>query len=848
MITTTTTTTTASALTNEIGYLFDIYHIKDKVILWIKENNGNVRMLEYLWPAYFYVVSDEKFELTRLLNNKQILSLLKEYEFVNRFEHPSDHKKRQALKLVLDDSSQLNTLATRIENICARFGHYRLYNIDILPEQSFLYEKELYPLGLCNEKVTLERQTNDLSSRLSIDNENNNKDNKNTIDSFDYVIPNFKFLSFDIVSDKKSVTTTGKIANSIDNKIQAIVVNVFNKENKNSNTNEENLLVSKNDESETLLEFSYHVKKLDPDIILTKGGDQLLFPYLLNRAKVNEIELQLLTNLNRETNPDFIMAKYRSILKTDVAADNSNASSSSSSFISYGKVYFKPRPFFLYGRIHIDTNYSFIYKENGLDGLAEISRVCRIPMQLASRSTIGKCLSSLYFYNEYKKGILVSWKPKASETFKTFNDLMMADKGGFVFESKPGLYEEVAEFDFVSLYPSIMLKENISSETINCECCKYEKDNKVPGLEHLYHTCKRKIGIVPLSLKTVLERRLEYKRRKNNCNNNNNHHHHHHGNNFCLDSSNPNDKLKDSYDNRQSALKWILVTSFGYLGFSNSKFGRIDAHIAVCAFARDILLKTSKVLETFGFEIIHGIVDSIWIKKRNTAENNNSIKCDGDTIIIYENLKKEIEDKTGFSISFEGTYRWIVFDSSKKEKYDDADLMVLPALNRYFGVFKYGALKTRGIELRRHDTPSLFVKFQLELLKKISSVEGIDEIKIIMPDLENIYKKYMDLIYYRKIHFSELVFTKRISKDSDGYINNRRNTIESCVINTLFDYGKSLSAGEEIKYIITDFYNKNPIKRAIPIELSQVLDPIYDTTRYCKLLYDSYVSIIKYFK
>ncbi|MGN6560543.1 MAG: 3'-5' exonuclease, partial [Candidatus Nitrosocosmicus sp.] len=389
MIATTTTTTTASALTNEIGYLFDIYHIKDKVILWIKENNGNVRMLEYLWPAYFYVVSDEKFELTRLLNNKQILSLLKEYEFVNRFEHPSDHKKRQALKLVLDDSSQLNTLATRIENICARFGHYRLYNIDILPEQSFLYEKELYPLGLCNEKVTLERQTNDLSSRLAIDNEGNNKDSKNTIDSFDYVIPNFKFLSFDIVSDKKNVTTTGKIANSIDNKIQAIVVNVFNKENKNSNTNEENLLVSKNDESETLLEFSYHVKKLDPDIILTKGGDQLLFPYLLNRAKVNEIELQLLTNLNRETNYDFIMAKYRSILKTDVAADNSNASSSSSSFISYGKVYFKPKPFFLYCRIHLDSNNSFIYKENGLDGLAEISRVCRIPMQLASRSTIG---------------------------------------------------------------------------------------------------------------------------------------------------------------------------------------------------------------------------------------------------------------------------------------------------------------------------------------------------------------------------------------------------------------------------------------------------------------------------
>ena len=159
---------------------------------------------------------------------------------------------------------------------------------------------------------------------------------------------------------------------------------------------------------------------------------------------------------------------------------------------------------------------SFIYKETGLDGLSEISRVCRIPLQIASRSTIGKCLSSLYFYNAEKKEILIPWKPTTSEIFKTFTDLLNADKGGFIFESKPGVYEKVAEFDFVSLYPNIMLKKNISSETINCDCCIYDSDNKVPELEHLYYICKKKIGIVPLSLKIVLDRSLEYKKRKNN--------------------------------------------------------------------------------------------------------------------------------------------------------------------------------------------------------------------------------------------------------------------------------------------------------------------------------------------
>ena len=62
-------------------------------------------------------------------------------------------------------------------------------------------------------------------------------------------------------------------------------------------------------------------------------------------------------------------------------------------------------------------------------------------------------------------------------------------------------------------------------------------------------------------------------------------------------------------------LKWVLVTSFGYLGFNNAKFGRIDAHIAVCAFDRQVLLQAAKIAERLGFRVLHGIVDSIWIKK-----------------------------------------------------------------------------------------------------------------------------------------------------------------------------------------------------------------------------------------
>ena len=790
------------------GWLFDICHIKDRMILWIKQKEGDVKRLEYPWLPSIYVASDLKKDLSALLDDNRILSLIKGYEFEVKFEYPSSiskngKNKNEVLKLTLADSLCILNLARRIEKLSTRFGRYRLYNVDISPEQAFLYEKELYPLGLYNIGINLSNLEG--SERYQIINDKNDG-----IDSFEYVIPELKFLSFELISEKKT------IANDFRDEILKIKILVFN----NDTIVKEKFSIHEENELETLLEFAYEINRIDPDIILTTGGDQFLFPHLLYRAKANKVENQLLANLNRETNIEYILKKNR-LFPHSVAMNNSN---SSISYISYGKVYFKPQPFFLYGRTHIDINNSFIYKDNGLDGLAELCRVCRIPIQIASRSTIGKCLSSLYFYNAQKSDVLIPWKPTTSEVFKSFSDLLKADKGGSIFESKPGVYDNVAEFDFVSLYPSIMLKKNVSSDTINCDCCKSESENQVPELKHLYHVCKRRTGIVPLSLKTVLDRRLEYKHRKNNNNNNNN-----------------QMKLRARYDNRQTALKWILVTSFGYLGFSNSKFGRIDAHIAVCAFARDLLLTTSKIAERHGFEIIHGIVDSIWIKERTTkprTSGSKDTKKVTNSDIRLNKLKLDIEELTNFSISFEGVYKWIVFDYSKSNP-------TLPALNRYFGVFQDGTIKMRGIETRRHDTPPLFLNFQQELVNVMSSCRNINEIIFKKPQLEKIHDKYCNLLVSREVNYTDLIFTKRISKNGNEYAN--RKTVENCVLKKLADRGKHLHAGEQIKYIITDFYSKNFLDRAIPIELINKNYTKYDSKRYLEILNDTYDSITKVF-
>jgi DNA polymerase, archaea type len=366
------------------------------------------------------------------------------------------------------------------------------------------------------------------------------------------------------------------------------------------------------------------------------------------------------------------------------------------------------------------------------------------------------------------------------------------------------------------------LKKNLSAETINCDCCHHPSSSKLRVPELNYNICEKRIGIVPTSLKIVLEKRAKYKQLLKST-----------------DIIHP--KLRRIYDLRQTSLKWILVTSFGYLGFNNAKFGRIDAHIAVCAFDRQILLQTAKIAERCGFRVLHGIVDSIWVKKKEDDGGNNI------DIQDYLKLKESIEKETGFKISFEGTYKWIAFIHSKAND-------ILPVPNRYFGVFEDGNLKIRGIEARRHDTPIFFSRCQNEILEVMAARGNtINEVKALMPKVNDIFQKYAALLKEGRVPIEELVFTKRLSKNSSEYQN--RDTIENSVLRLLESEGKYLKAGEILKYVITNYYhnrkkrlsNNNNNNRAIPIELFDDKNNTCDVRRYTELLAEVCNSVIEPF-
>ena len=126
-----------------VGWLFDVYPLDDKIILWIK--NKKAHRLEKKWSPSLYVAAD-RYKLERLLKNPKILSLVKNSEWTNKTEKVSDTKKSPVLKLTVKKSSYLLRLGKTIEEL-DRFGAYRLYNVDVPPAQSFMYEYDLFPLG-----------------------------------------------------------------------------------------------------------------------------------------------------------------------------------------------------------------------------------------------------------------------------------------------------------------------------------------------------------------------------------------------------------------------------------------------------------------------------------------------------------------------------------------------------------------------------------------------------------------------------------------------------------------------------------------------------------------------------
>ncbi len=487
----------------------------------------------------------------------------------------------------------------------------------------------------------------------------------------------------------------------------------------------------------------------DPDLIISLGGDSIILPEIYRISKYLGIKIKL-----------------KFLFKKGV------------SFFSYGKVIYRDKITYIKDKVHIDMLNSFFGKHSGIEGIIEVSRLTSFPLQEAARISPGSSISLMELRTAFKEGFLIPSTKAYPERFKTALELLNVDKGGLYFLPPVGIFRNVAELDFFSMYPSIISKFNISIDTFKCKCCKDIADKiKIPFTN--YYFCQKKKGIIPQTIEPLLQKRRQYK-----------------------------EILRKEYskeiDLRQDAIKWMLVTCFGYLGYKNAKFGCVEAHEATTAAGRFILLKAKEIAENFGFKLIYAITDSLYVYKPNSTEDD------------YKNLAKEISKDTGFQINLEGIFEFIKFlPATQNDK--------KAVMNRFFGIYKDGRFKIRGLMCNRRDTPIFIKKFQEKLLKNLKHKKKLEEI----------FEDYLGKILDNTVPLSELGIKKRISKPVNHY---KHNTFNSIIAKQI----KDINPGENIIYIVVDEKNPVPEERVRSIMYSDS----YDKSYYVKLLKKSYKEIV----
>ena len=105
---------------------------------------------------------------------------------------------------------------------------------------------------------------------------------------------------------------------------------------------------------------------------------------------------------------------------------------------------------------------------------------------------------------------------------------------------------------------------------------------------------------------------------------------------------------------RASALKWLLVTCFGYLGYRNARFGRIEAHQAVTAYGREALLRAKEAAEDLGYR------SAADVRGRAVGAEGGQGRPED-----FQPLLEEIGRRSGLPIALDGIYRWVVFLPSR---------------------------------------------------------------------------------------------------------------------------------------------------------------------------------------
>ena len=426
-----------------------------------------------------------------------------------------------------------------------------------------------------------------------------------------------------------------------------------------------------------------------------------------------------------------------------------------STYVSYGQVGHSPARYAVPGRAIVDRSNSFLLSKSSMAGLRYFVDRAGKPVQELARDSIGGVLTAIEIREARKRGVLAPAQKRQTERWKSLETLHTADRGGFSFQPEARVHEAVHELDFASLYPNIIRANRVSPETVCCDC---HDTADVPELG--YSICDSVEGsFLGSVLGPLLDDRSEFKSQRR-----------------ARDSPTP------ELDAKIEAIKWVLVSCFGYQGYRHAKFGRIEVHEAINAFAREIMLTAKEHVEAAGWQVVHGIVDSLWVTPAPNREQTP-----------IREVAAAISEDIGIALEHEGHFAWIAFCPRKRASGS--------ALMRYFGRWSDEPpgddgerYKLRGIEARQRSTCPFVERAQRELI-------GVfDDTRAPRPVCDRLARQ-LGRLRSGRLSTVDLAITQRVSKRPAAY---DRASRAKAALERASILGVERSPGQSVRYVVID--------------------------------------------
>jgi len=495
-------------------------------------------------------------------------------------------------------------------------------------------------------------------------------------------------------------------------------------------------------EKELLEKFVEEVKKYSPDFLIGYHSDGFDLPFIKDRAKILKVALPIGIDSSEPKISRGVSTSARisgiahidllKFIKTTYAQYMQSESMSlkevSKEFLGDTKKDFnlkhsskiKENEWDLYYEYNMYDSYLTLELfEKFWPDILEFSRIIKEPPFEISRNGLSKQIESYILHHLEEFNEIPEKRPGMNEIEERRKKGSI--EGAFVYEPKPGLYEDLVMFDFTSMHTSIIISHNISKGTLTenkknaIESPEIEINNKT---KKFYFT--KEPGFFPTLLKEIFEKRKKYKEEY---------------------KKNPNLITKA----RSNAFKLLSASAHGYIGFFGARYYSWEASSTILAFVRKYNLETIKKIEKEGHKVIYGDTDSVAFTR--DKKSKKEIKE------LLEKLNKELP----------GVMHIELEDFFKRGIWVTTRAGITGAKKKYALLDKKENLKIRGFETVRRDWCKLSRNLQNKIIKQI--LEDGNEKKA-LEILKDIVKKIKD----RKISQEEIIIRTQLKKPLSEYI------------------------------------------------------------------------------